>query len=269
MSNIEKGFIPITEAQSERVRFHVSLPEFVDDDKIGVNLRAINRLCQIGGIRRLVVIGAEDLDTSKAVPQILGFNSQGSAYMGKAATKTDEPTSKSISATGQEEWWSHPQQWANTVIAINMNEVRERIAQEKDWNEGIRSTKAWSHFLNKGIKEGISREGSLQLLSLRNKLSLGIFASFVALKSFEIGPIPMLNDYNPHIPALKDLAITYFVWSNSWNTYDRFTRGKRPFLSDNNTRYTLFYGPEVDRAILLNIVSRTRTLVKHIEVDKK
>ncbi|OGE02585.1 hypothetical protein A3G16_03605 [Candidatus Curtissbacteria bacterium RIFCSPLOWO2_12_FULL_41_16] len=262
MSSVERGFIPITEAQSERVRFQVGLPDFVDQDRIGVNLREIQRLCQIGGIHRLVVLGVEDLDTSKTVPQILGFNSQGSTYMGKAASKADVSPSESFSAPGWE-GKSHPQQWSDALIAVNMNQVRDRIGNDKRWSEGIRSPKAWSHYLNRGIKDGISKEGIAQLLNLRNKVDLAIFAAFVGAAATDAVPLPRWFD--PHIPSVREAIQAYFTWSITWNVIERFMDGKRPFLSDGNNRYTAFYGPEVDRAVLLKVLTKTRTLVKQIE----
>lgn len=257
MSSIEKGFMPLRKAQSEQVRFQVSLPEFIDQGGIGVNLREIHRLCQIGGIRRLVVFGVEDVDTSKATPQILGFNSQGSAYMGKAGSNTIIPPTESYSAINPESFWRHTQSWRDAVIVVNMDEVSKRITSDEKWAEGIRDLKAWSHYLNKGIKDGISKEGVSHLLKLPDKVSLAIFG--VAVTTNTAG----LWRLEPQSTQFLELLTNYFLMGAGWNTLDRVF-GRKPKLSDQNTRYTLFWGPEVDRAILLKILTKTSTLVKQI-----
>lgn len=260
MSSKERGFIPLTKAQSERVRFQVALPDFIDQDKIGVNLNQIHRLCQIGGISTLVVLGVEDQDISEATPQILGFNNQGSAYMGKASSSMVVPPSESISGSTRKDS-PHIAQWAHSIIAVNMNEVRQRIENNKKWTDGIRSPKAWSYYLNRGIKDGISKEGTAQLLGIRGgKVDLAVFSTLVVLNSTGTAPFR----YEPHVPSLPEAAGTYFTFSFIWNLWDRLVT-RHPSLNDRDSRYTLFVGPEVDRAILLNILTKTSTLVKQID----
>lgn len=258
--NIERGFVPISDAQSERVMIKIPFPEFVDDQRIGVNVREIHRLCQIGGIRKIAVIGIDDLDTSRSEPQILGFNEQGSAYMGKAVSKTEAPVS--LSDSGYTEGYYHTERWTNAVIAVDMNALKERVVHDKRWPEGVRSPSAWSHYLNKGIKDGISNEGTIQLLSLNPKVRLALFTAAVGLDVSGIG-FPFFSTNHPHFPEITETASHYFVSSSVWNIVDRVISGGS--VKDSKARYTLFYGPEVDRAILLKILTKTRTLVKQIE----
>lgn len=258
--NAERGFVPIADAQSERLIIKIPFPEFVEDQKIGVNVREIHRLCQIGGIRKIAVIGIDDLDTSRSEPQILGINEQGSAYMGKAVSKTEPPVS--LSDSGYTEGYYHTERWTNAVIAVDMNALKERIVHDRRWPEGVRSPSAWSHYLNKGIKDGISNEGTLHLLSLSPKVRLAFFTTAVGLDVSGIG-LPFISTHHPHFPEVSETVLRYFVSSSLWNIVDRVFSGGT--IRDNKVRYTLFYGPEVDRAILLKILTKTRTLVKQIE----
>lgn len=261
--NAERGFVPIADAQSERVFIKISFPEFVEDQKIGVNVREIHRLCQIGGIKRLGVIGIDDLDTSRAVPQVLGFNEQGSAYIGKAVSKQETPFSQSH--TGDSQGFYHTERWADALIAVNMTELKERIAHDKRWSEGVCSPAAWSYYLDKGIKDGISNEGALQLLSLNPKARLAMFAFVIAVDA-SMGPENIFL-FHPHLLKIPDPVSLYFANSFAWNTLERLVG--RVISNRNNSRFTLFYGPEVDRAVLLKILTKTRTLVKQIEPQSR
>lgn len=153
MSSFERRYVPLSEIKSEQVLFNVKLPSFVDQDKIAVNIHSIEKLCQLGGIQKLAVIGKEDLDTSEVTPQIVGFNDQGTAYMGKAKSKTAE-LSRSDSVGERDQSLitpTHAKDWINTTIEINMDEVKNRISNEKN-DQGVRSEATWANYLNKGIK---------------------------------------------------------------------------------------------------------------------
>jgi hypothetical protein len=82
-ARIESGFVPLPKVEQEqpedKIKIILNLPPYVDQDRIGVNLTGISKLCRLGGIRQLVVIGKTDEETSHVIPEISGMNSDGSA----------------------------------------------------------------------------------------------------------------------------------------------------------------------------------------------
>lgn len=262
MSSVERGFVPITEAQSERVRIDIDLPPFIDKGRIGVNLRNIHLLCQIGGIGHLRIVGVDDAETSSAVPTVLGFDSQGTAYAGKTGTKVNTPIQEGRSLQDMDRSASvHSMVWAHTLIAVNMEEVANRINRDKRWAEGMRSAEAWSHYLNRGVKEGLSQQSTRHLilnLSTRDKLFTG---TFVALAIFESALDPNTLPF----PYPIDAIIHYFTIASGFNSIPHFRFGK----SDRNVRYSFFSGPELDRALLLKIMAKTKRVIKPIEPRSK
>lgn len=273
MSNIEKGFVPLPEAKTDQVRMQLELPSFVDKHKIGVNLRSIHKLCQIGGIHQLMIAGIDNDETSHATPTILGFNAQGNAFAGKTGEKTDAPLQRAQSVSDNDV--SHLElpaamNWKHTLIIMNMNEVRAKISNDTRWSDGVRSTDAWSHYMNKGIKDGLKQEGTHHLLfdvNQRDKIYLGFIATLTLLNA---SGIDIAIPFSSHLrtPTVPGIIKASAYWNALYNVFARIF-DTRFNLSDKAMRYSFFYGPQPDRALLLNILTRAKTLIKTIEESKK
>src|SRR6266567_8242160 len=97
MAERQPKFVPLPDVESETVRILDNLPEFVDREQIGVNVRGIERLCRVGGIRSLTLVGKWDGDTTTYTPTIVGVNKNGEGVAGKtgAARKADMFSSNS------------------------------------------------------------------------------------------------------------------------------------------------------------------------------
>src|SRR4030067_2684274 len=103
MTEIEKGFFPLTEVQDENIegiRISLNLPEWIDQDRIGVSLRGIYKMCQMGGIETIKILGSTDGEVSTYTPNLVGINPDGAGIAGKVGLKTEAPlfsSSKDIS----------------------------------------------------------------------------------------------------------------------------------------------------------------------------
>jgi ribulose 1,5-bisphosphate carboxylase large subunit-like protein len=73
------------------VSFDGIVPEFVDQNQIGINLHAIHRLCRLGGIKNLHVVGVNG-ETSSFTPAVVGMDGKGHALAGWIGTKVEVPT---------------------------------------------------------------------------------------------------------------------------------------------------------------------------------
>ncbi len=118
------NFIPLDQAWSLKARFDVALPEFVDVERIGVNLQAIQRLCRLGGISHLRVIGESGDDTSNFTPNIAGYGEHGQATATKTGLKTIVPTHtenfERLRGFGEE---NRPPSLSWVNATINLNDV--------------------------------------------------------------------------------------------------------------------------------------------------
>ena len=111
----ERGFTPIREVNSENVRFDVELPEFLNEDEIGVNVRNIETLLRIGGIEHLRVVSLPSEETAGKTRTRSVSTHHSNLRYDHAHEDAEEP---------------HEYHFANIGITLNMSEISQRI--EKD-----------------------------------------------------------------------------------------------------------------------------------------
>lgn len=256
MSKIEENFIPLGGIMySPTVRFDLPLPEFVPQHQIGINYNKIHQLCRLGGIGHLRVTGKTDGDVTNFTPTIVGYDSQGNAYAGKKGTQVDIPLFE-ISNESDSDLSSvrpHAATWINATLNLNINEITERIKQEPRWERGVYSPKAWAYHLNHSLKESISTIGIRHLtlgLNRRNWFMSGLQHSLAAI--FE------MSSKNPSLEwfAFRMLVVNTVLTSLYITQYGG---------GENGYRLSLFYGPQLDRALLLKLLTSRATLAKGFE----
>jgi len=259
-------FIPIEYANTSRVRFDVAMPEYVDAERIGVNLKAIHTLCRIGGISHLRVNGVAGDEPERSVPQILGFTQNGEAFAGKAKVQEIAPIfdSGSLVEGPNDPIRAHSATWIDTQIKLNMDEISGRIQHEDKWVRGVRSPEAWAHYFNQAVKQGLSKEGTKHLvfgmssfnsgLSLMNNINSILLSSYASI--FNV----FLRNFNPQLPALETLFEHLILRNLLWNLANYFFYHRNDYTD--GSRFSLIFGPEVDRALVLKIMAKTKTLVK-------
>lgn len=246
-------FVPFEYAQTRRLRNAVTLPEYVNTEKILVNLTGIHRLCNIGGIRHLRIQSING-DVTKEIPTIVGFNQNGEAFAGKVNAKESVPEYESTSETSDKAYY-HATRWTNTTITLNTAEISKRITDNDKWKKGTRDTDAWSFHLNKDIKKGITKEGARHLtigLNTTNWVNTAIQYGFMAV--FETIKGPTIEGAALRVVAMSALLNTL----NYFMAYD-----KKDF------RFSFFYGPQPDRALWLYLNSIPLTLVKSRDNQQK
>jgi hypothetical protein len=265
-SRIESGFVPLPKVEREQpennIKISLNLPGYVDQDRIGVNLTEIARLCRLVGIRELVVLGKTDEETSRTLPEIAGVNLDGSAMASKKITKAIttpifETNSRSYD---NRKWPLIANRWIDLNIGINVEEIGLRISRQP---EGIRAVKNWAKELNNGLKIPIKNVGNQNLLhnlEIGDKFELG---SIVVIVGTSLGLELALGILSP---ILTDMLLISAPVAGKLGSLLRKRMGLDP---DPNHRFSIFLGPQIDRAIILNIESATTTLIKDIHQDKK
>lgn len=253
----ENGITPIQHANTYRMRFAIPFPDYVDTSKIGVHVNKMERLLQIGGISHLRVCGNVDEETSRFTPMIVGYDSQGNAYAGKKGEKVSVPeftASEDVSNPNLNISVTRPHSatWKNGVINLNICEITERIRQEKRWARGVYDLEAWAHHLDGSIRKGISEIGVRHLAVGLNRYGWVLAAfQYGLMGAFEIGG---------GSPSVETLAFRIPFVSAVLNTLDFIRFGNQ----EEGFRWSVFYGPQFDRALLLKVMTTKGGLVKSL-----
>lgn len=249
MSEFKKGFVPIEYANTDRMRFVIPFPEYVKPQQIGVNLSGLERLLRIGGIGRLRVAEQTEGETTRFTPTVVGYNSQGNAYAGKKGTLTFVPeftTSPNLDAPVSR---LHFATWTNAVINLNINEMAQRIRQEDRWTRGVRSTEAWAHHLDEALRKGVRDIGIRHLTLGLNKIDW----LYIALQYAQMGTLATFTRF----PSVEIMAFSILFGSGCINLI-----GCNVFRNtDYGSRWSVIIGPQLDRALLLKILSSRTNLV--------
>lgn len=249
MPEVKKDCVPLAELESPKLRFVAPLPSFVDPRSIGINLDRVTLLLRLGGISHLRVEGQTSPETSSFVPTIVGFDTQGSAYAAKTGMKTSTPTytvdSLSLPGRGLTLLGSR---WVNGVVKINVDETVNRIlSNTRRWRNGVNSSDAWSYHLNRILKGGIVDIGTKHLVLGARRIDylLELFPVLYIANSF-------FGDRNP--------LAAYAIWCFSVNGFNACFN-----INPEGWRQSLLlYGPQLDRVLLLKLISLKSTLVRTI-----
>lgn len=274
MAETERGFIPLHKAEEiggDRVSFQLELPPYIEKDRIGVNVNRFDKACEIGGIRDLELHGAAGMDTSSTTPDVVGINSKGEAIAGKSSVED-----KALDAVGGGETGpaDHTHQMRELVyhMDLNLDEMSTRILAEGH-PDGVRSVKPWVKELDRSTKKEVDWLGRLQLLRL-------VYASEVApplavdtyslMEAGYMGPVSyLMGDFDPQAPDPIRAATLLLAFNAALNIKDYFLYKYRyDHECGNEFRFSLFNGPQLDRALALAVYVRTRKFIKDLGSEK-
>lgn len=255
-SKIERGFMPLSKVESEQpapnIKIALSLPGYVDGDRIGVDVKGIVRLCELSGIRGIAVAGITEGKTSHVIPEVSGLNSDGSATASKKIAKVSVPTFEQMRLNFPHTHSRIADRWVWLYIGMNIDEIGLRVSETP---KGVHCVDEWAKQLDKGFRVPIRRAGNRNLLyelEAGDKVDYGFIGSYTGLAS---GTALLINgkvglDF---ILALSGGIITNGIASL--------------FLSrrDPLHRFSVLPGPQIDRAVVFNVLSRTKTLIKDLQ----
>ncbi|OGH11020.1 MAG: hypothetical protein A3B38_02405 [Candidatus Levybacteria bacterium RIFCSPLOWO2_01_FULL_36_13] len=255
MNKIESGFIPLPKVEREQpldnVYFNFNLPQFVDQDRIGVNIGRVDRINNLSGIFALKVEGKTDLDQSSEEHNVVGVNSDGSALASKSKTKNIVPTAD-IFARGEFNHFEKSNSRSVALgLALNISEITSRIQLS---NKNIRESDSWSKEIDKALREKLRKGGTDNLVKL-NTFEKWWFPFAYGIMP---GTIFAINGTFP--------MVYYSVIYSLDKFFDILKHRDYP-----ETRISLFpsVAPQLDRAAALQVLTRTQKLVSDLQPDKK
>lgn len=239
--------LPKVEAEAPRIKLALHLPDYVNQNEIGLRLRRIHRMMWTGGISSITVIG-ESGEVSSTSPTVVGHSPDGSAYAGKKATKKLVPTFQS-EKTGQ--IFKHEPKfiagrWTDARIYLNLSEIQQRLSQKGQ----LRSSGAWAEVLDIALRRGIVKEGF-------NHLSKNVTQT-----DFRQVLIPLLGGIATQVfvPALG-FGIGAFITHAVINIRNKRIYDRGDYDTD-GFRRSLFVGPQLDRAVVLWTAGKTGKVAK-------
>ncbi len=257
----ENKFTPIPEIRHERIRVALSLPPFVDQEKIGVDLKRTELLMNIGGIRYLKISSAHK-GITKSEPTIVGVGPGGEALAGKAgyADPAEIFSSETLHLFDRLPInLPSTLNWASAATIINIDEIVDQIVKNKKWEKGTRDPAAWSHYLNETIKTTIAKTGRHQLLETAYKEEKLFAALIYATSVISFLAIALDNQRGPVAGLLSE--VPWFLFINQF-----FYASEYLYLLSPETRHkvrpSLFFAWQIDRAIVLWALSKFSTLAK-------
>ncbi len=250
MFGSKENFVPISEAKTEEIKIYPNLPGWVNTDQIGVNMALIHRLTHLAGIYPLIVTGSNSLETTSLVPEITGVDSQGSASASFKAAKTLVPTHNYRLSEG-DDFLTHDRRWSAGLITINNAEITQRIRDDNRFQGDIRSSKAWSYYLNQTIKDGINNLGSNFLVKgldrgdwMANLTVYGLAVSFICSSAFLMNVEGYLtNMLGGFYVGLKLPTLLSEILNLASNPHQH------------RERFSLLPGPQIDRSLVLRAYS--------------
>ena len=133
----------------------IGLPVGFDQERLLVNLRALDRFRKVAGLNTISVVASQE-DGEAVDPGIDAVDSQGTATISWAAKRTKKPlaTSSVQYSVPNSEVYGRPE----GVVRINNAELEKRIeAKPQRYPKGVFDAKARGKFLNLALKERAGR----------------------------------------------------------------------------------------------------------------
>lgn len=150
----EHRFVPIPEANTERLRTDVRLPYRLEK-QVGLNVNSIEILAQIAGVSE-IKIGTNT--KNNITPQVVGFNSSGEALGGFISNKSLNHSIENkleYSSNNPGSTWSH--------LEINLSE-QAAISLMETHKKDTRDPKNWAVLIDNAIYKGLLKSGFDNLL---------------------------------------------------------------------------------------------------------
>lgn len=253
-----RGYQPLSEAElgTPRIDFALNLPEYLNTDKIGINVRRIHMMMRLGGIRSLTIEGKSG-ETETVTPSIVGGNEEG-AVAGTRAIIKKVPKSMSLRSneSGDREYNSLASKWTDARVIVNLSQMQDELSQAGQ----LRSEKAWAKEINKAITKELTEQGTKHLL-----MDMEFWDYFdVAASLGYTGVSTSFHLEEGPLGAIRRLLL----YNLGMNIMNRYVFGRKyARYNDDGYRWSAFVGPQFDRAVILQTMAKSGRVAKEISAE--
>lgn len=267
----ENRLIPIKDVwlASDRIRFDIPFPSWTESERIGIDLKRTLKLMNLGGIRDTRIEEQKNSHTSQASWVFTGVNPDGSTSAGATATIERVPTFGFENTEIDKKAIFQNAIWTSLRLSLNRKEIEARINLDK---KSLKKAESWTPYLDHALRHGIRRSGTNHLLKEHGPFQIAVALYFtiheVLMDAAKISLWNILfRQFNPHLPSLNEIAYELGInftalWIAGMLLYGRENKNGTGY------RFSLLPGYEVDRAILLQLLSRTLPLIKTIPQEE-
>ena len=226
--------MPIGQVSIPGTILKLALPVSVDGKRIGIDPEAVTKLTSLGGIRYLTISNLKIRKTS-TLPHPL--------------YETQTHLRQTIDD-------SHAWRQVDGTIEINAYAILERIARENQWPH-TDSPKPWTYYLNRVIRGGITEIGMRHLclgMSKWDYVMTGLKGAPSLILARQFAFQSGLSWENLFAAYVSYQILNYLV------DHSRSLSPRSP--EENHYRWSVVPRPQLDRAAILWVLAKTRTLVK-------
>lgn len=160
MNELPRGFVPlplIGEYTDTLSVHNLGFPVGFDEERLGVNLRGIERFAGCASIGAVEIYGASGQASDISINPV-GNNFGVATAAGRVSATQQRLASGKISGRGY-----HP----TAIVKINTSEVAEQIRSDGKFRRGQFDPAAQAKYLDKGIKEGLGEAAKAHLINPR------------------------------------------------------------------------------------------------------
>ncbi|MBI2338294.1 hypothetical protein HYU95_03880 [Candidatus Daviesbacteria bacterium] len=260
----QQEYVPLPEAHTERVNVYLLIPEWIDPKNIGVNLRGIESLCRLSGLRSVVIAGSTGKETSKEIPAVVGFNQEGGAYAAKSQAEVAVPLHDgNFTYDSYQSFFPRCARWADAKVEINMAEMTQRI--QRDTTVSVRDAGRWVRDLNGAIKDGLFTVGSKHLNQSMEK-DEKIF--FWGVSACLMGAIyAQTLDISLIVPSTL-LALPLAGIAKHVTDYAHYLKARVEGVASEGYRWDIYPTTPYTRRMAFTTLAASTTLIKDISLNK-
>jgi hypothetical protein len=270
MSKIESGFVSLSEIdkyedwENHRAVVRLELPSYVDRERIGVNLGSLDSVSRFSGIGGILLHGTTGNETTRSVPNIVGHSASGEAFAGRAATEEKAPqfgvSGETMNTPG---FAPLPLREVAYHVDLNLDEIGERV---KD--RGVREAAPWAKELDRVAKQSIGTLGVHHLVFHTRPYTVGVAAFHNAdaqLYAMDSHPIDIIMGRDGPNFDIGESVGAFIIRNFALNMYDLLSTRKIRRQFDLGFRWSFFYGPQFDRALILKTMLKFKKFFKPLD----
>lgn len=253
----KKEIIPLKDIDHYRVLLDGTLP-FEMDKKIGIDLKYLLLLMQIGGLSQLIVLFDRKTGSEQEQLGVASVSASGEAVASKQVVKKQKPYNYEIGYSSQIN--NKTSNWPIIVSSINIHDVQKKILESQS---AITDAEAWAKECNQILSEVIVKAGMDNLLksSLLDQFFLGVVLAEI-LKNL----IQDVSRVESILVILLHVVTSIIIYASFSLLRLMFEAMDDRFESEGKGRRVSFsWGIELDRALMLLMVSKSGNLVQKLD----
>jgi hypothetical protein len=223
----------------------------------------------LGGINHLKLAGETDNGRTTTMPMGVGLNPDGSRLAGMGIAQEKVKSFSLETEVGKYRPSFKNSEWAAATIHLNLEEVQRKIDEKRG---DLRKAETWAPHINEALRSGIRKAGTEHLLtgftSWQKFFIFLVDFNNTLLTASHLSIVDLIARNQPKIPDAGTLILGLSFNFILWTMLESAFHG-RDIGTGTGYRISLLPGYEIDRAAILQVMSRTNKLITPISSNRK